>query len=148
MTQTSLARAFMLAAALLAVCACATDASKKVSRSAKAQDDLTAAVGTPDAQIQRYRIRDWSAPNDHTVILMADNGERYRAETLGTCIGLNFANQIAFVNRGSFQQIDKYSSIVLTDGTRCAFQSFDKLKAPESKALDSYEKAGEKPAPE
>jgi hypothetical protein len=79
--------------------------------------------------------------------MVADDGTRYRAETMGPCQGLDFATRLAFVNRGGFQQIDRFSSIVLGDGTRCAFQSFDKLKAPESKALDQYEKAGEaKPA--
>jgi hypothetical protein len=49
------------------------------------------------------------------------------------------------VNRGGFNQIDRTSSVVLADGTRCPFQSFDQIRSPESRALDSYEKAGEAP---
>lgn len=128
---------------LLALAACA---SSSTAKSAK-RDDLNAPIAEPSAQLQRFRIRDWSAPNDHIVVMVADDGTRYRAETMGPCQGLDFATRLAFVNRGGFQQIDRFSSIVLGDGTRCAFQSFDKLKAPESKALDQYEKAGEaKPA--
>jgi hypothetical protein len=100
-------------------------------------------VAATNVQIPRYRIRDWSAPNDHTLIVIADDGTRYRAETFGPCFGLDFANRLAFVNKGGFEQVDRYSSVVLGDGTRCAFQSFDRLKPPEAKALDSYEKAQE-----
>jgi hypothetical protein len=37
--------------------------------------------------------------------------------------------------------------VELGDGTRCSFQSFDKLKAPATSALDQYERSKEaKPA--
>ena len=71
------------------------------------------------------------------------DGTRYRAETMGPCLGLDFATRLAFVNRGGFNNIDRFSSVVLADGTRCGFQSFDQLKSPDSKALDEYEKAAE-----
>jgi hypothetical protein len=130
-------------AALLALTACKSNSATHAAK----RDDLNAPVAEPSAQVQRFRIRDWSAPNDHTVIMVTDDGTRYRAETMGPCLGLDFANRLAFVNRGGFNQIDRFSSVVLGDGTRCSFQSFDKLKAPESKALDSYEKSAEaKPA--
>ena len=124
--------------------ACASKGPRKPSAAAQA---ATAEVAASSAQLARFRIRDWSAPNDHMVIVVADDGTRYRAETMGPCQGLDFANQVQFVNRGGFQQIDRFSSIQLVDGTRCSFQSFDKLKAPATSALDQYEKAGEaKPA--
>jgi len=125
----------------LLVTACATKGPKKASAAAEA---ATAEVAQASAQLPRYRIRDWSAPNDHTVIVVADDGTRYRAEMLGPCLGLDFANRLAFVNKGGFEQVDRYSSVILGDGTRCTFQSFDKLKPPEAKALDSYEKSKEK----
>ena len=74
---------------------------------------------------------------------MADDGTRYRAETLGPCIGLGFTTSLAFVSRGGFDQVDRFSSVVLPDGTRCAFQSFDRLVSPERQALDRYEKSEE-----
>jgi hypothetical protein len=119
---------------------CASKGPRKPSAAAQA---ATAEVAASNAQLARFRIRDWSAPNDHMVIVVADDGTRYRAETMGPCLGLDFANRLAFVNKGGFEQVDRYSSVVLGDGTRCAFQSFDKLKAPEAKALDSYEKSKE-----
>jgi hypothetical protein len=127
--------------AAVALAACASQPSGKQSEKAAA---ASAPIAASNAQLPRFRIRDWSAPDDHTVIVVADDGTRYRAETMGPCLGLNFANRLAFVNRGGFEQVDRYSSVVLGDGTRCAFQTFDKLQAPESKALDNYEKSGEK----
>jgi hypothetical protein len=119
-------------------------ASNGPAKAASRGLDTAAPVAEPNVQLQRSRIHDWSAPDDHTVIVTADNGTRYRAETLGPCIGLNFATTVAFEGRGGFDQVDRFSSVVLRDGTRCAFKSFDRLKAPEGKALDSYEQAPEK----
>ncbi len=132
-----------LAVLLIALGACASQPSGKQSEKAAA---ASAPIAASNAQLPRFRIKDWSAPDDHTVIVVSDDGTRYRAETMGPCLGLNFANRLAFVNRGGFEQVDRYSSVVLGDGTRCAFQSFDKLQPPEAKALDSYEKSGEKTA--
>jgi hypothetical protein len=120
----------------LALAGCATNSS---SHSPSA-DNLQTAGG--DATLQSYRIRSWSAPNDHTVLLESSDGTRYKAETIGPCFGLDFANRVGFSNRGGFNQIDRFSSLVLPDGTRCSFQSFSKVISPESKALDSFEKLG------
>jgi hypothetical protein len=138
--------AAVVATVLISLClfGCQTTAAQR--RAAQSDADLQARVEGGSSTVQRFNLKDWSAPNDHTVILVTNDGTRYRAETLGPCMGLDFAHGIAFANRGGFNQIDRFSSVVLTDGTRCPFQSFDKLKAPESKALDAYEKADEKPA--
>lgn len=148
----SVTRKMGLRGAILAVAlsvmmgACASPGGGKTAKKpSAAAEAATAEVATSNVQVPRYRIRDWSAPNDHTLIVMADDGTRYRAETLGPCLGLDFANRLGFVNKGGFEQVDRYSSVVLDDGTRCAFRSFDKLKPPESKALDSYEKSKEAP---
>ena len=135
----TLGGAFAAALAFAALTACASKSTSHRDEVA----DLNAQVAEPSAQLQRSRIRDWAAPNDHTIVMVSNDGTRFRAETLGPCPGLDFATRVAFVNRGGFQQIDRFSSVVLGDGTRCAFQTFDRLKAPESKALDSYEKSGE-----
>jgi hypothetical protein len=135
------AAAITVLVALLILAGCSSAGAAR--REAASEAATSAPVAASNAQLPRFRIKDWSAPNDHTVIVVADDGTRYRAETLGPCLGLNFANRLAFVNRGGFEQVDRYSSVVLGDGTHCALQSFDKLQAPESKALDSYEKSGE-----
>ena len=97
-----------------------------------------------DAELMGYRIRNWSAPNDHTVVMEDADGSQYRAETLGPCFGLDYASRLGFANRGGFQQIDRFSSVVLPDGTRCQFQNFERIVSPTTQALDSYEKLGAK----
>jgi hypothetical protein len=133
---------FVLALAVaLTACASKTSGNSAAARQAAAN----APIADTDARLQRFQIRDWSAVDDETIIITATDGTRYRAQTFGPCLGLNFTNRLAFENRGGFEQIDRFSSVVLGDGTRCQFRSFGKLKAIESKALDDYEKAGEKP---
>jgi hypothetical protein len=117
----------------LALAGCATNGSPRYE-----QSNLQTAAG--DSQLMSYRIRNWSAPNDHTVVFESADGTQYRAETLGPCFGLDFANRLGFANRGGFQQIDRFSSLVLPDGTRCSFQTFSRVVSPETKALDSFEK--------
>src|SRR5262245_40995859 len=87
-----------------------------------------------DAELMSYRIRNWSAVNDHTLLLESADGTQYRAETLGPCFGLDYASRLGFSNRGGFQQIDRFSSVVLPDGTHCQFQNFSKVASPASKA--------------
>lgn len=101
----------------------------------------TASLATApgDAEIMSYRIRNWSALNDHTLLLESADGTQYRAETLGPCFGLDYANRLGFSNRGGFQTIDRFSSVVLPDGTRCSFQSFNRVVSPATQALDSFE---------
>lgn len=139
----------MAAAAVAATCmtplllsGCATQEDRD-ARAAKTEADRTAAVTHPSSSVQRYRIKDWSAPDDHTLIIVTQDGTRFRAETLGPCDGLAFTTRVGFVNRSGFGQIDRTSSVVLADGTRCPFQSFDQIRSAENKALDSYEKAPE-----
>jgi hypothetical protein len=95
-----------------------------------------------DADLMSYRVKDFSAPNDHTLIIEGADGTHYRAETLGPCFGLGTAARLSFENRGGFQQIDRFSRVVLPDGTRCSFQNFSKIVSPETKALDSFERLG------
>jgi hypothetical protein len=122
----------------LALAGCATNGTPRYEQA----NTLQSAGG--DSQLMSYRIRNWSAPNDHTVLFESADGVQYRAETLGPCFGLDFANRLGFANRGGFQQIDRFTSVVLPDGTRCSFQTFNKVISPESKALDSFEKLSAK----
>lgn len=145
--MTRMAAAVVAASCVILVTGCqSTAAQRRSARSAQSEADLAAPVARTNGTVTRFNLKEWSAPNDHTVILVTNDGTRYRAETLGPCQGLDFAHGVAFTSRGGFNQIDRFSTLVLSDGTRCPFQSFDKLVAPESKALDSYEKAAEKPA--
>jgi hypothetical protein len=140
MTHVAAALVAALCLASLLLSGCATAGARKSDDEA-----LHARTVGSTGTVNRFNLKSWSAPNDHTVILTTTDGTRYRAETLGPCNGLDFAQGIGFTNHGGFDQIDRFSSVVLGDGMRCPFQSFEKLVAPESKALDAYEKAGEKP---
>jgi Family of unknown function (DUF6491) len=138
---TALVAATGLIALVLSGCS-STGAGKRASRDDEA---LRARTTGGTAIVNRFNLDSWSAPNDHTVILRTRDGTRFRAETMGPCLGLDFAQGVGFSNRGGLGQIDRFSSVVLNDGTRCPFQSFEQLVPPESKALDAYEKADEKP---
>lgn len=124
----------------LALASCATQ-DRAAARDADASLITRPAV---DAELMSYRIRNWNAVNDHTLILEAADGQQYRAETLGPCFGLDYAARLGFANRGGFQTVDRFSSVVLPDGTRCAFQNFSKVVSPASQALDSFERLGAK----
>jgi uncharacterized protein DUF6491 len=140
--MTRMAAALLAASCLTLLTApgCSSSSPRARARADQIEADLNAPIAQSGAQVQRYRIKDWSVPNDHTVIIVTDDGARYRAQTLGPCQGLDFAQRLGFVTRGSFNQVDRFSSVVLDDGTRCALTSFDKLKTAEAKALDDYEK--------
>ena len=125
----------------LTLAGCATHEPASESRYDDASVITKAAV---DAELMSYRIRNWNAVDDHTLILEGADGQQYRAETLGPCFGLNNAARLGFANRGGFQTVDRFSSVVLPDGTRCAFQNFSKVVSPASQALDSFERLGAK----
>ena len=93
-----------------------------------------------DADLMSYRIRNWTAISDHELVIESTDGTRYRAETLGPCFGMTNAPRLGFENRGGFQQVDRFSSVVLPDGQRCAFQNFNRVVSPASQALDNFEK--------
>jgi hypothetical protein len=119
-----------IALAALALAGCATSAQDPES------SELTPQMGRDSAELQSYRIRNWSAPDDKTLIVESVDGTKYKAELLGTCFGLNFANRLAFQNRGGFNQIDRFSGVVLPDGTRCSFSSFEEIITPATSAKD------------
>lgn len=105
--------------------------------------DITPQMAPDSAELMTYRIRSWSAPDDRTLIVEALDGTRYKAELLATCFGLSYATRLGFVNRG-INQIDRFAGVVLPDGTRCSFRSFNKIVTPETSARDAdVEKASE-----
>jgi hypothetical protein len=114
----------------LALSACATNrddaTDSRAANDAAASGEATPMMAKNDAELQTYRIRDWSAPNDKTLLVKSLDGSTYRAEFMGPCTGLRFSNTIGFVTRG-MNELDKYAGIVLSDGTRCTFRTFQKL---------------------
>jgi hypothetical protein len=93
-------------------------------------------------------MKNWTALDDHTVIVEAYDGTRYKGETLGPCLGLGYSPRLAFKNRSGFQDIDRFSTIVLSDGTTCQMQTFSKVITAEGSALDSYEDSQKDKSPD
>ena len=96
---------------------------------------------TASAELRSDRVRNWTVVDDQTLIIESYEGVKYKAETMGACNGLSFATRLGFSSRGGFKQIDRFSSVLLPDGTKCSLAAFNKVIAPEKSALDSYEKA-------
>jgi hypothetical protein len=123
---------FLTTLATLALAGCAASTPQSESAS-----EVTPQMAADSAELQTYRIRNWSAPNDQTLIVESVDGTKYRAELLGSCLGLNFTTRLAFVNRGGFSQIDRFAGIVLPDGTRCSFRSFEEIVTPATSAREA-----------
>jgi hypothetical protein len=126
--KTSFLTSAALAALALAGCASTSEESSGA--------DVTPQMAADSAELQTYRIRSWSAPNDRTLIVEALDGTRYKAELLAPCFGLDFATRIGFVNRG-LNQLDRFAGVVLPDGTRCSFRSFNEIVTPATSARDA-----------
>lgn len=110
--------------AVLALTACQTQPA--ASTAGTAAEETTPQLAREDRlAMQSYRIRDWSAPSNDVLIVESIDGTRYRAQFMGPCTGLRFANTIGFITRGT-NELDRFAGIVLPDGTRCQFSSFQR----------------------
>lgn len=93
-----------------------------------------------DSRLSQYQINTWSAPDNRTLIIRSRDGSTYRARLLQECFGLRFTTSVGFITRGT-SQLDRFAGIVLPDGTRCTFQSFERL--PEARTAESDEEEEE-----
>ena len=120
--------------ALAALAGCATPRSPE-------DNPANIKTETASAELRSDRVRNWTVVDDQTLIIESYDGVKYKAETMGACNGLSFATRLGFSSRGGFKQIDRFSSVLLPDGTKCSLAAFNKVLPPEKSALDSYEKA-------
>lgn len=100
------------------------------------QTPAPATAATPRTAVQGYRIDDWKALSSEELIIRTNDGHSYRATLMGKCFGLKFTDKIAFVTRGE-RTVDRFAGIMLPDGTRCYFKTFE----PVSQPTDSREAA-------
>ncbi|BBE33756.1 DUF6491 family protein [Sphingosinicella microcystinivorans] len=77
-------------------------------------------------------IRNFHAENDHALYIEGQTGRWYYAETMGPCMGLNFATQIGFITKGT-GTLDKFGQI-LVDGRTCQLKSLVNAEDPGKKA--------------
>ena len=66
-------------------------------------------------------IRDWRSVDDHTLYVEDRSAHWYLARTLGPCLGLNTAIDIAF-DAGATDTFDRFASIIVR-GQRCPIKS-------------------------
>jgi hypothetical protein len=83
----------------------------------------------PGTAVRGYRIEDWKALSNESLVIRTNDGKRYRATLMGRCIGLKFTDTIAFVTRGE-RSVDRYAGIMLPDGSRCYFKTFEAISQP------------------
>jgi hypothetical protein len=74
-------------------------------------------------------IKDWTAPNNRTLLVQAENGTWYRADLMGECLNLTTSNTVAFVTDPDYA-LTKFGSIIVDGGQRCWFKSFEKTTPP------------------
>ena len=132
MTLSSLMGAALAGA--LGLTGCATPRSQ-------ADNPANLPTETASAELRSDRVRNWTVIDDQTMLVESYDGSKYKMEMMGACNGLSFATRLGFSNRGGFKTIDRFSSVLLPDGTRCPLAAFNKVIPPEKSALDSYEKA-------
>jgi hypothetical protein len=79
----------------------------------------------------RGGIRDWQADRDRGVWIQDVHNKWYYAKFMGPCLGLNFANSIAFDTRpmGNF---DRFSAVIVPRNGRCTVQSLTMSGPPPS----------------
>jgi hypothetical protein len=92
----------------------------------------TAQPAAPEASIpfaNRGGIYDWHADKDRGLWVQDVHRNWYYAKFMGPCIGLDFANSIAFDTRpiGTF---DKFSTVRVPGAGRCTVQSFTVSESP------------------
>jgi hypothetical protein len=75
-------------------------------------------------------IRDWMAPDDHTLYIQGTGNRWFKAETMGTCQGLRFADRVGF-DTGAVDTFDRFSSIVVR-GQKCQISSLVQVPGPPS----------------
>jgi hypothetical protein len=116
----------LLAAATTAALASPLDADPAAPGGA---GTAPAASGLPRAAVQGYRIDEWKALSNESLIIRTNDGKRYHATLMGRCIGLKAAETIAFVTRGE-RTVDRFAGIMLPDGSRCYFKTFEAISQP------------------
>ncbi len=77
-------------------------------------------------------IENWRPGPDGSLLVEARNGEWYRATFTSPCRDLKFSQSIGFVTDG-LGRLDKFSSVVVSDGQRCYFKTFERIEDPDRK---------------
>jgi hypothetical protein len=77
-------------------------------------------------------VRSFHADDDDVVYLQDRSRRWYRAELIGNCFGLRWANRLGVDTRGS-TSVDRFSTLIV-DGERCQLSSLTRSEKPERRA--------------
>jgi hypothetical protein len=77
-------------------------------------------------------VRSFHAVSDEVIYLQDRSRNWYRAQLIGSCLGLRWANRNGLDTRGS-SSFDRFS-VLLVDGERCQLQSLTRSEKPERRA--------------
>jgi hypothetical protein len=131
----------------VAVASLAAAVSLGTAVGAEPADSGTSDVSIPFAN--HGGIRDWQADSDRGLWLQDSRGKWYYATVMTPCLGLNFAETIAFDTHpaGSF---DRFSSIIVPGSGRCVVQTLRASGKPPSKhdKVKAVKEPVEKPSAE
>ena len=91
-------------------------------RESKGQPTLEESAGRYARQVAESRFESWRPVDDETLLLFAgDEASGFRVTFEAPCEGLRDASALSFVSSGVGSDGELYDSIMLDDGTHCAF---------------------------
>ena len=112
---------------LLAAALAALPAAQAMAAPAHAPAPAQASI----AFVNHGGIRDWRAVGSDTLFVQDRSRNWYRADLMGPCLDLPFAQTIGFETRG-IDTFDRFSTVRVR-GQRCAVQSLVRSDAPPPK---------------
>ena len=106
----------------LVVSAIRDDKAAQLIRESKGQPTLEDTAGRYASQVAEASFKSWRPVDDETLLLFAaDETSGFRVTFEAPCRGLKEATALTFVSSGMGHDGELYDSIMLDDGTHCAF---------------------------
>ena len=98
------------------------DKAAQLVRESKGQPTLEETAGRYASQVAEGNFESWRPVDDETLLLFAaDETRGFRGSFEAPCRGLNKATALTFVASGMGYGGETYESLMLDDGTHCAF---------------------------
>ena len=106
----------------LVVTGISEDKAAQLIRESKGQPTLADSAGRYARQVSENNFESWRPVDDQTLLLFAaDETHGFRVSFEAPCRGLKEATALTFVSSGVGRDGELYDSIMLDDGTHCAF---------------------------
>jgi hypothetical protein len=93
---------------------------------------VTPQMRSGSGELRTYKLIDWIAPDDRTLIMNSVDRALFRVQFKRQCTGMRQVDTIAFIVQMP-PQIEKYQAVVLPNGTRCVITSITRLEAAPAK---------------